>query len=203
MRGTLISLTIIVLATTWPAWAESDNRPILRAKAASVELQLQPSGRRLLRLPNLDFVLQIEPHCGVGMHIASVSISIADTSKSFRGMDFLEQSTLETTIRLPRRQIGPLAIVRFCTGEDKNSNNDDVLLIRDAFTAHVSLRCADGVRELVVYETLALAIRMVCKAPGHDKSDAIADQESSVSSTRLRPKNSRVRIQASSAASAL
>ena len=184
MRGTLISLTIIVLATTWPAWAESDNRPILRAKAASVELQLQPSGRRLLRLPNLDFALQIEPQCEVGMHIASVSISIADTSKSFRGMDFLEQSTLETTIRLPRRQIGPLAIERFCTGEDKNSNNDDVLLIRDAFTAHVSLRCADGVRELVVYETLALAIRMVCKAPERDKSNAIADQESSVSSMR-------------------
>ena len=72
MRGTLISLTIIVLVATWPAWAESDSRPILRAEAASVELQLQPAGRRLLRLPNLDFVLQIEPHCGVGMHIASV-----------------------------------------------------------------------------------------------------------------------------------
>ena len=62
MRGTLISLTIIVLATTWPAWAESDNRPILRAKAASVELELQPTGRRLLRLPNTQrLLLEIAP----------------------------------------------------------------------------------------------------------------------------------------------
>lgn len=203
MRGTIITLTIAVLAVTSPTWAESDSRPIVRAKAASMEIELQPAGRRLLRLPNLDFPLQIEPRCEVGMHIASVSISIADTSKSFHAADFFEKPKLETSMRLPRRQIGPLAIERFCTGDGKNSDNNDVLLIRDAFTAHVSMRCTDDINQSVIYETLALEVRMVCKIPGSDESDAISGQESSVSTTRLWPRNSRVRVQASSAISGL
>jgi len=157
---------------------------MVRANAAVVELDRQPAGRRLLRLPNLDFPMQIEPRCGSGMHIESLSISIADTNRLFAATEFLEQSTLETSFRLPGRQIGPLAIERFCTADDENSNNSNTLFIRDALTAHISLRCADDVRQSVVYETLALEIRMICKIPENEESIAIASQVSSATSTR-------------------
>lgn len=198
-----ISITIIVLTVTSSGSAVSDDRPMVRAEAAVVELDRQPTGRRLLRLPNLDFPLQIEPRCGFGLRIESLSISIADTNKSFAAKDFLEQSTLETSFRLPGRQIGPLAIEQFCTADDESPSNSSTLIIRDALTAHISLRCADDVRQTVVYETLALEIRMVCKNPEREESTAIADQVSSATSTRLLPRNSRVRIQASSAADGL
>jgi len=55
-------------------------------------------------------------------------------------------------------------VIDFCQiGEDRNQVSQE-LLVRDAFTAHLSLRCASDEQQFVVYATQPLDLTLLCKS---------------------------------------
>ena len=182
MRGPLVLLSTTLLAITGATRGNDDIQPIARAEPVSVEIAPQPAGRRLIRLPSLEFTLQIEPRCEADTRVASVSISVADTRRTYDAAQFDKQPRLETSINIPQRQIGPLSIGQFCIASDDLQEAGQVMRVPDALTAQVSLRCANDAGQSIIYETLALEVRLLCQTVNDDGSN---DQESSASMSRF------------------
>ena len=137
------------------------------SEPATVEITAQPAGRRLIQLPALEFSLTIEPQCESDMYVESISISVADTRATVTVAE-PDQAVLTTTLTLPRHQAAPLAVVNFCqTAADQSqsqSQSSQELLVRDAFTAHLSLRCSNDERQSIVYASQALDLVLRCKS---------------------------------------
>ena len=171
MRGAFISIAIMALVVESSGEEQPDDLLLVDIGAASVEVGTRPSGRRPVRLPNLEFAVRLEPQCTAGMDANSISISVADTRLSIGRQSLAEQPVIETTIRVPRKQLGPLVVEDFClTGDDAGS--DAVLYVRDALTAQLSLKCADDSRQSILYKTEALTIKLVCETPAVDQLPA-------------------------------
>jgi len=175
MSGPLVLLTAALLAIAAAAFGDDGARLIIRAEPAVADIGPLPADRRLIRLPDLEFPLLIEPHCAADLRVESVSISVADTRRSYGARKFDTNMLLKTTIRVPRRQIGPLAVDRFCLA-DGDGENEHSARIPGAFTANVSLRCANDIRQSISYETLALEVRLLCKTAEGANTDSADDQ---------------------------
>ncbi len=202
MRSIIICIAIMLLAAGTLGAEGAGSRLLFAFDAAVVEITPRPPGRHLIRLPGITFTMRMEPQCAAGLDAESVSISVADTRLNI-GRELLvnpapgQDAVIANIMRIPRRQIGPLAIENFCvTGEEGNA--DTLLHVRDALSAQLSLRCANESRQSIIYQTVALEITLSCQVPAGDQSSV-----SAVVPTRLRPRNSSVFSQASSAASAL
>ena len=177
----LFIVALIVAANT--ARGDTDGRLLIQAQAAIVEIDPLPAGRRLISLPALKFVLTIEPQCATPASTKSVSVSVADTRETFHATDFTEQTSIEMTLKIPRWQIGPLAIEQFCQRGESDDSLPQILQVRDALTAHFALRCADGEKQSIVYATQPLDVSLLCKAASSSDTNSSADQDSSSSTT--------------------
>jgi hypothetical protein len=178
MRGAIIFIAIMALAVESPGEEQPDDHLLVSIDTAMVEISARPSGRHAIRLPSLEFVVRLEPRCAIGKDADSVSISVADTRLRIGRDPLAEQPIIETTIRIPGEQIGPLVIEGFCVaGED--AANDAFMEVRDALTAQLSLRCSEGSRQSIVYWTEALTITLKCETP------AASQVSSPAATTRL------------------
>ena len=185
MRYVLLCLAIVASSVVRPAACETDGQLMVRATAVSVQITAKPERRRLIQLPDLDFALRVDAHCNTGKRIESVSISIADTHKTYDGTQFEQQRGLETSISLPQKQIGPLSIEQFCIANNNVPITDKVMRVPDALTAQVSLRCADDTGQSIIYKTLPLEISLECSADDAEQPGADDNQDSSTSTTRF------------------
>ena len=145
------------------ALAEQGAAPVTQSAAAEVTIDPVPAGQRLIRLPGIEFPLRVTPACAAGQEFASLSISIADTRRIFSATDFETEPVLETSLRVPGRQISPIAIDEFCVAA--GSSSPTTVSITDAFTAHIAMRCNSESQQLVNYDTLALEILLICRLP--------------------------------------
>ena len=142
---------------------------------ATAEIVPAPVGRRLIRLPTLEFVFTIEPRCENNMQAKSVSISVADTRETVTVGETTDSAVVEARITIPRRQAPPLAVAGFCEIDEDETRQSRELLVREAFTAHLSLRCANDERQSIVYASQALDLSLRCKAQDQEPSpDSIA-----------------------------
>jgi hypothetical protein len=135
----------------------------IRAAAEPAVAVLEPVADTLqyLKLPDLEFVLSIEPRCAPGTDFRSVLVSVADTRLWLGRGDLGDAAVLQALLQLPRPQTGQLRADKFCrTGGD---NDDARLEIGDALTARLSLRCGNEDRESVAYATLPLEIVLECR----------------------------------------
>jgi len=175
MWHTLVLFSLALLAITAPASSSNHAQATVLAKPALVEIGPQPAVNRLLNLPSLEFPLTIEPRCAAGARIESLVISIADTQRRYVAADFAASGPLESTLLLPERQIGPLAIGQFCAAERLDPDPQRSLQIHDVFTASVSLRCSSDFGQTISFETLALDVSLSCKSAADEQSDAAAE----------------------------
>ena len=152
-------LLLAAMALAGLAWAAGPPRLMVEVAPAVALIQPLAEGRRLLRLPDLDFEFGIDASCGPDHAVASVSISIADTRMTLSGAEFQDDAFANATIGLPARQISPIAVDGFCPEAQTESSS---LLIHDAVTAQVSLRCASAERESITYTSQSLDVTVVC-----------------------------------------
>ncbi len=170
MHYRLIALFLAAAIIATPAKSDTASRIIVESEPAAAEIAPLPVGRRLIRLPTLEFALSVEPLCEVNMRAESISISVADTRETVIVGEVEDTSVVEVTLSIPRRQAPPLALTDFChIAEDENLRSRE-LLVRDAFTAHLSLRCASDERQSVVYASQALDLTLRCKSANQDPS---------------------------------
>ena len=163
------SLLLLSLATVSVAWSASPARLTVEVPPAVAALQPLAEGRRLLRLPALEFQFGIDANCGSEQAVASVSISIADTRKTLGGEAFRDNAVVNATVALPARQIAPIAVDGFCPASQTESSS---LLIQGAVTAHLSLRCASADGDSISYTSQSLDVTVVCDTGASDQGTA-------------------------------
>jgi hypothetical protein len=156
-----LSLLLATMALAVVAWPAGPARLVVDVAPAVASIQPLAEGRRLLRLPALEFAFGIGAGCGPDQAVTSVSISVADTRKTLSGAEFRDDAVTNMTVRLPARQIAPIAVDDFCPETQSESSS---LLIRDAVTAQVSLRCASAEEESITYASQSLDVTVVCDA---------------------------------------
>ena len=170
----LILLFLAMASTASPALSDTVSQIKVTSEPAAVEILPQAAGRRLIRLPALEFSLKIKPQCEDDMRAESVSISVADTRATVTVAEG-DETTIATTLTLPRHQSAPLAVVDFCQIREDQSQDIQEMLVRDAFTAHLSLRCTNDERQSIVYASQALHLALRCKSENQDPSADSAD----------------------------
>lgn len=190
MRGVLVLLSTLLSGFPGSMLNSHNSHAIVRASAAVAPISRHPSGARLISLPTLEFPLTIDPRCEAGKRLESVSVSIADTHRVYAAAEFAAAAmTLASTIRLPEPQIGPLAIGTFCTNDEMDADRHPSLLIEDAFTASVALRCSDDAGATLKFEALPMDVLLLCEPAVENASDGADsgrdDQESSASPPRF------------------
>jgi len=174
MQHPQIPFLLLLLAVTSIARSETGSELLVRAGPVAVEIEERQAGQREINLPTLEVALSIEPRCESGKHVASVSVSVADTRRSFVGTDFEVDSLIETTLSLPERQLGPLILDRFCATDDDAIGHDRSIRIVDTFAINASLRCEDDTRQTMTYTTVGLEVELLCK-PAENPPTAAED----------------------------
>jgi hypothetical protein len=167
MRMVNLCSVIACLAAGISYGDESDEQLLLAIDAATVDIEPRPAESRIINLPGIEFSMHIRPRCDDDMQTESVSISIADTRVNFGPEVLLDQDTVDASIRIPGKQIAPLAIENFCIAGD-NENATTHLRVHDVLSAQVSLKCIADDRQLISYQTTALDVLLSCKSPDVD-----------------------------------
>lgn len=169
MSCRLFLLSLAVASTAMPARSDTVSQIKVESEPAAIAIAPQETGRRLIQLPALEFSLAIEPQCESDMQAESISISVADTRETVTVVD-ADASIVTTTITIPSRQAAPLAVLDFCLIDEDQNQASRETLVRDAFTAHLSLRCANGDRQSIVYASQALDLALRCESADQDPS---------------------------------
>jgi len=143
-------------------WAENAANLGVDSDPAVVTIKPLAAGRKLIRPPALEFLLRIDAECGANAEITSISISIADTQKALTATDLSQAAPIATRITIPARQVSPIAVEDFCPMESTTAGGE--LVVRDALTAHVSLRCTSETGESIMYASRALDVMLHCDA---------------------------------------
>lgn len=171
------ALLLATIALAGAAWTEEAARLTVEAAPAVADIQPLPDGSRLVRLPALEFEFGIRASCGQDHAPSSLSISVADTRTTLAGDQLRTESIIAAAIRLPARQLSPVAVDNFCR-ETPAAAGTGQRLIRDVATAHLSLRCADESGESITYVSHSLDVTLVCGAPTDDaQGDASTDTD--------------------------
>lgn len=165
MRSFFFSVALAVLIGTDSRAEGVDSELLVEFDAAVAKIALRSSSRPI-RLPNLTFAMRIKASCPAALETESISISIADTRISVEPED---SGVIERSIRVPRKQIGPIVVNDFCiAGDDTDSERE--LRLRDALSAQLSLHCSGDNRESITYETVALEVALQCDVPENTQS---------------------------------
>jgi hypothetical protein len=179
-------LSLFVISATIVAPAAVNTEPIghLTGKVEPVLVEVTPSStpRRYVAVQDLEFSLIVQASCPANMRIDSVSVTTADTSRTISGSDFDEQTQIETTLIVPRRQVAAIAIDDYCREDKTFGIMQEDLQIDAAYTATLSLRCINDEEQSIVYQAQPLSIILSCVS-GDDDADPSINQESSETST--------------------
>ncbi len=178
MHGQTILLVAALAFVTSAADTEIVGLVSVEANAAVVVLEPITGDRRLISLPSLEYVLTIGPQCATNMRAEAISVSVADTRKTYSGKDIDHQASVEISLTVPQQQIAPIAIHDFCQADDSKPNRDSVLYLNDVLTAQLSLRCAGDSARSIVYATLPLGVDLQCRM-NDTESNTPNDQVSS------------------------
>ena len=165
-----LAFVSVTAAATGP-----DARLSVEAPPAIVQVRPQSEGRRLVRLPGLEYELDVEAYCGEGAESQSVSISVNDTRLTLDSQQLAERAGSTIRLAVPARQVAPVAIDGFCKIDDETTQQGG-LLIRDAVTAHASLRCSNEETEWITYASRGLDVTLQCDVPETNQSVTETDR---------------------------
>jgi hypothetical protein len=164
MLARLLFLLIPAVLIADRAWPDDAPKLEVGAVPAVVHVKALPKGRRSIRLPALEFELRIQANCGSESKAQSVSISIADTRRTFNDDILANISDELLTFSISARQLAPVAVEGFCLLNDDRELVQE-LLIQDAVSIHSSLRCAGDDDESITYASHALDVMLQCNVP--------------------------------------
>lgn len=155
-----LSLILAPFVLAGIAWSSGLATLTITVPPALAPIQPLAEGRSLVRLPALEFEFGIEASCGPERAVKSVSISVADTRKTLESDEIPLGETVSTAFTLPARQLAPVAVDGFCPESQVAGSS---LLLRDAVTAQVSLRCTGEGGDSITYASQSLDVTLVCE----------------------------------------
>lgn len=131
-----------------------------------------------IALPSLTYAMTLTTYCDENWQPASVSISIADSRRSFNAEQLEVAAVLEVELQVPSNQIAPLPIEQFCIEDDQEvlqpaiadddrqpvGTHDNKITIPAALSAQASLLCATESEQSITYVTKPLDVTLECSA---------------------------------------
>ena len=129
-----------------------------------------------LQLPSLIYDLTLTTFCDKNWQPISVSVSIADSGKSFNARQLQGTAILKTQLQIPAMQIAPLPVEQFCIKNKQeklqpgNTNNNETpsgsnrnkITISSVLSAQASLLCATETEQSITYVTKSLDVTLEC-----------------------------------------
>lgn len=135
------------------------DRLFIDAEPAVAVISLHEGGRKLVRLPELEFLVKVTPRCAGGADPESLSLTIADTRRTLSGEALQAGGPIDISLRISANQVAPFALREFCINPESAGES---LLLTSALTVQASLRCVREERQSIVYAAEALDITAVC-----------------------------------------
>lgn len=174
MFARLIMLLVPALLIAGSVLADSTPRLDVDAAPAIVRVKPLPVSRKPIRLPALEFQLDIRARCARDTEMQSILISVADTTKTISGDDVTEIHDEPIPFSVPARQVSPVAVDGFCRADGGRDRRTE-LLVRDAVTTNLSLRCAGEEGESITYTSHALDVLVQCDDNGESQGDSVSE----------------------------
>ncbi len=168
--GFTLILAVAVLAKADTGLSEHSLK--VRASTPTVEVSPRMAARNYVRLPTLEFTFQLTAHCRGNFGPRAVSLSIADSRRSLSADQLGEANAgSELTVKVPAKQLAPLAIENFCVRQPEGAGNvhsteypGTMMMVPAALSAQASLLCVDEEQEEIVYTSTPLDINLICKS---------------------------------------
>lgn len=117
-----------------------------------------------MQLPTLDYAIEIEQQCASDLTPAVLSLSVADTRKTYRTDEIASSAPMSIHFTVPAAQIGPIAIADFCVAEKvaDESSQPEMLMIPDVLSLQASLLCASETETTIIYASASLDVALQC-----------------------------------------
>ena len=163
MQRFALCLILVLSVPDGAALADTQASITVAAKPATANMKPLPEGRRVVRLPALQFFLAVRTDCGADMSATSVVVSVADTRRTLDSQRLAAEPEPSVELFVPGPQLSPLAIDGFCRDGDNDDPSESELFVNDVVTAHVSLRCSGDNTQAIGYVSKPLAIKLVCE----------------------------------------
>jgi len=158
----------LLLVCGVPCGASGQDSLLIDADAPVVTVREQKPGRSALRLPTLEYRLNIRTVCAEERAPSSLSLNVADTRRTLRETEILVDRATEVTLTIPAAQIPPVVIDNFCIAPDAGSQEQAAglaqsLQIPAALSLQASLLCARDENRVMTYMSQALDVALVCE----------------------------------------
>ncbi len=140
----------------------------VNANTPVVTIETREAGKDLIQLPSLQYDLSIEPQCVADFSPSVLSLSIADTRRSFNADSIPESIELTVEFAVPAAQIGPLTVEEFCVVAEESPADDvgihtpEQLNIPTILSLQASLLCANDTESQIVYAAKSLDVTLQC-----------------------------------------
>lgn len=153
----------------------------VEAGIPAVSITPQPPQRFLVELPTLEYEFHIEARCHNDWEPESLSVNVADSRVSKSAAALEEGPDQQVLLKIPAKQIAPLAMRSFCVIDDAVEGSIEAqgepsaqpdpsprppsrLTVSAAMSAHASLRCRRGDEQKTVYVTRPLDVTLTCES---------------------------------------
>lgn len=173
-------ISLVLCVGSIAARAQMDGELQIRADSPVIQIEKRVDRRNFIRLPSLTYELDVAKKCGGDLKPAVLSLSIADTRRSFRTDDISADANLAIRFAVPAAQIGPIAVESFCaiaaTAENEVDNKVDAaesMTVPAVLSLQASLLCANETESRMTYASTSLDVTLECSAPKIDDSGAV------------------------------
>jgi hypothetical protein len=142
-------LSFLMMATLagQVVFAQANDSATLRIDADTpvIEISTRTAGRNFMRLPSLNYRIELLTKCPIDLEPKAMSVSVADTRRSLAETDISADQANLISMTIPASQIGPVAVDGFCV--------DD---------AEVEALCANDEKSQMTYASKSLDVTLSC-----------------------------------------
>jgi len=178
---TITGLSFFLCVGGATAQTQANSELHIRADTPVINIEKREDGRNFMRLPSLTYELDIDKKCGGDLRPAVLSLSVADTRRSFNADDFSDSENFAIRFAVPAAQIGPIAVESFCVqsetaeGETESKiDESEPMTVPAVLSLQASLLCASEMESQITYASASLDITLACTKPETDDSDALS-----------------------------
>lgn len=172
-----ITLVICVGSTATQAQMQSELH--IRADTPVIQIEQRDDRRSFMRLPSLTYELDIAKNCSGDLKPAVLSLSVADTRRSFQTDAISADDSLAIQFAIPAAQIGPIPLEGFCaTAAEEEGDVDnrvdeaESMTVPAVLSLQASLLCVSETQSRMTYASTPLDVTLECTAKETD--DAVA-----------------------------
>ncbi len=176
----VVGVLLFLCVAGGAAQIQLDNELHVRADTPVISVEKREAGSNFIRLPTITYELAIDKRCGGDLEPAILSLSVADTRRSFNADTMSKPENLAIRFAVPAAQIGPIAVENFCViselPADENETRThalETMTVPAVLSLQASLLCANETESQITYASASLDVELECGKPEIDDSGVV------------------------------